>query len=99
MYRYGDGTQFPLEENFIDTLTAAVEACAGAYTPIADLDDRKERAREGKRQADKELARLVELETAMEATGDKFGPATSSVRTPDEPRRRSSRSQRRRSPR
>lgn len=82
MYRYGDGTQFPLEENFIDTLTAAVEACAGAYTPIADLDDRKERAREGKRQAEKELARLAELETTMEAAGDKFGPSTGRTATP-----------------
>src|SRR5690349_7992433 len=82
MYRYGDGTQFPLEENFIDTLTAAVEACAGAYTPIADLDDRKERAREGKRQAEKELARLAELEVAMESAGDKFGPSTGRTATP-----------------
>jgi hypothetical protein len=82
MYRYGDGTQFPLEENFIDTLTAAVEACAGAYTPIADLDDRRERAREGKRQADKELLRLAELEAAMEAAGEQFGPSTGRAATP-----------------
>ena len=27
MYRYGDGTPFPLDENFIDTLTTAVETC------------------------------------------------------------------------
>jgi len=82
MYRYGDGTQFPLEENFIETLTAAVEACAGAFTPIADLDDRRERAREGRRQADKELLRLAELEAAMEATGDTFGPSTGRAATP-----------------
>jgi hypothetical protein len=82
MYRYGDGTQFPLEEDFIETLKAAVEACAGAYTPIADLDDRKERAREGKRQAEKELARLAELEVAMESAGDKFGPSTGRTATP-----------------
>jgi hypothetical protein len=82
MYRYGDGSQFPLEENFIDTLRAAVEACAGAYTPIADLDDRRERAREGKRQADKELARLAELQVAMEGAGEKFGPSTGRTATP-----------------
>jgi hypothetical protein len=82
MYRYGDGSQFPLEENFIDTLKAAVESCAAAYTPIADLDDRKERAREGRRQADKELLRLVELEAAMESAGDAFGPSTGRAATP-----------------
>jgi hypothetical protein len=82
MYRYGDGTQFPLDENFIETLTAAVEACAGAYTPIADLDERKERAREGKRQADKELARLAELSDSMEEAGNRFGPNTGRTATP-----------------
>ena len=27
MYRYGDGSPFPLDENFIETLTSAVETC------------------------------------------------------------------------
>ena len=66
MYRYGDGTPFPLDENFIDTLTAAVEACTNAFMPITELDDRRERARTGRIEADRELAKLVELEQVLQ---------------------------------
>src|SRR4029079_7671654 len=59
MYRYGDGTPFPLEENFIETLTAAVEACTNAFMPLTELDGRRERARAGRAEADRELARLT----------------------------------------
>lgn len=65
MYRYGDGTPFPLEENFIETLTAAVEACTNAFMPLTELDGRRERARAGRAEADRELARLAELEKSV----------------------------------
>jgi hypothetical protein len=65
MYRYGDGTPFPLEENFIETLTAAVEACTSAFMPLTELDGRRERARAARGEADRELARLSELEKAV----------------------------------
>jgi len=45
MYRYGDGTPFPLDENFIETLTTAVETCTNAFVPLTDLDARE---RDGK---------------------------------------------------
>lgn len=67
MYRYGDGTPFPLEENFIETLTAAVESCTNAFAPLADLDERRERAREARREADREVGRLEDLERTVSA--------------------------------
>jgi hypothetical protein len=65
MYRYGDGTPFPLEENFIETLTAAVEACTNAFMPLTELDGRRERARAGRQEADRELGRLAELDKTI----------------------------------
>jgi hypothetical protein len=65
MYRYGDGTPFPLDENFIETLTAAVEACTNAFMPLTELDGRRERSRAGRQEADRELARLAELEKTL----------------------------------
>jgi len=65
VYRYGDGTPFPLEENFIETLTSAVEACTNAFMPLTELDGRRDRARAGRAEADKELARLAELDKAL----------------------------------
>ncbi len=65
MYRYGDGTPFPLEENFIETLTAAVEACTNAFMPLTELDGRRERARAGRQEADRELAKLADLEKTI----------------------------------
>jgi hypothetical protein len=65
VYRYGDGTPFPLEENFIETLTSAVEACTNAFMPLTELDGRRERARAGRAEADRELARLQELDKAL----------------------------------
>src|SRR5689334_22224160 len=65
MYRYGDGTPFPLEENFIETLTSAVEACTNAFMPLQELDGRRERARAGRSEADRELSKLAELEKVI----------------------------------
>ncbi|HEY4243784.1 MAG TPA: hypothetical protein VGM88_28420 [Kofleriaceae bacterium] len=64
MYRYGDGTPFPLDENFIETLTLAVESCTNAFDPVTELDARREKAKEMRREGDKELTRLADLEAA-----------------------------------
>src|SRR5687767_4738873 len=85
MYRYGDGTPFPLEENFIETLTSAVEACTNAFMPLTELDGRRERARAGRAEADKELNRLTDLEKALSSAlspfmvPDKGGAQTQAV--------------------
>jgi hypothetical protein len=68
MYRYGDGTPFPLEENFIETLTAAVETCTNAFDPVAELDNRRDRAKEARREGEREGAKLEDLERALTST-------------------------------
>src|SRR5215467_7516130 len=75
MYRYGDGTPFPLDENFIETLTTAVETCTNAFVPLTELDARREKAREVRREADKELARLSDLEATVIGSLVPFVPA------------------------
>jgi hypothetical protein len=74
MYRYGDGTPFPLEENFIETLTAAVESCTNAFVPLTELDNRRERAREARREADREIGRLDDLEKSLGAALGPYAP-------------------------
>ena len=68
MYRYGDGTPFPLEENFIETLTSAVETCTNAFAPLSELDLRRERAKEARREAEREGGRLDDLENTVSAS-------------------------------
>src|SRR5215831_18011125 len=68
MYRYGDGTPFPLDENFIETLTMAVETCTNAFLPLTDLDNRRDKAKEMRKEGDKELARLNDLEANVTGT-------------------------------
>src|ERR1700742_339035 len=65
MYRYGDGTPFPLEENFIETLTSAVEACTNAFMPLTELDERRNRAKAARIEADGEINRLADLEKTL----------------------------------
>lgn len=72
MYRFGDGTAFPLEENFIDTLTQAVEACTQAFSPLAELDARREKAIVAERDSHREVERLLELERVVEAAVGQF---------------------------
>ncbi len=67
MYRYGDGTPFPLDENFIETLTMAVEACTNAFMPLTELDERREQAKTARLEADREAARLAELDRVLAA--------------------------------
>lgn len=65
MYRYGDGSPFPLDENFIETLTTAVESCTNAFVPLTELDARRQRSKDARREADMESSRLDELEKAI----------------------------------
>jgi hypothetical protein len=74
MYRYGDGTPFPLDENFIETLTAAVEACTNAFVPLTELDARREKARDVRREAERELGRLGDLEATVIGALVPFAP-------------------------
>jgi hypothetical protein len=75
MYRYGDGTPFPLDENFIETLTSAVQACTAAFKPLTELDTRRDKARESRREAEREGQRLAELDKAITAAIAPFAAA------------------------
>jgi hypothetical protein len=79
MYRFGDGTAFPLEENFIDTLTHAVEACTHAFSPLAELDLRREKAHLAERDSQREVERLLELERVVEGALGQFLPGHSAA--------------------
>ena len=67
MYRFGDGTPFPIQENFIDTLVAAVEAAAGTFAAAAEIEERRDKAREARKEAEDDLRRFGQMEGAIEA--------------------------------
>jgi hypothetical protein len=88
MYRYGDGTPFPLDENFIETLTTAVETCTNAFLPLAELDTRRDRARDTRKGGDRETAKLADLERDTLAAlasylGDKKPPTSITAQLAD----------------
>lgn len=66
MYRFGDGTPFPLSENFIETIVAAVDCCVALFQRDAEAEARVERQRLTKRAADDELKRLDALKILIE---------------------------------
>lgn len=66
MYRYGDGTPFPFEDNFIDIVGAAVDACAAMFGAAAQLEGLRQKAQQAKRDADAEGAKLASLERSIE---------------------------------
>lgn len=66
MFRFGDGSPFPLRENFIETLVAAVDCCVAIYQAEARVDEHHARQREAQRQAAEELRRLESLHGIIE---------------------------------
>jgi hypothetical protein len=84
MYRFGDGTPFPLLENFIETLVAAVDCCVALYQVEARIEEQHARVRDATRRAADEMHRLDALhgliETALApliARGDQAGSRAS----------------------
>jgi hypothetical protein len=67
MYRFGDGTPFPIQENFIDTLLAAIDASVGTFAAAVEIEERREKARAVRRQVEDELRRLGGIEQAIES--------------------------------
>ncbi|MEM9491932.1 MAG: hypothetical protein AAGC55_22495, partial [Myxococcota bacterium] len=65
-YLYGDATPFPLQENFIDTISAATDACVALFTLDEELGERRRNATQLRKQAEEELNRLGVLSTALE---------------------------------
>lgn len=66
MYRFGDGTPFPLRENFIDTIVAAVDGCVALYRVEVEVEERMLRLREAEKSATEELRRFEALKGLIE---------------------------------
>lgn len=66
MYRFGDGTPFPLRENFIETLVAAVDCCVAVYQVQARIEEHEARVHEARRSAAEEMRRLDALAGLIE---------------------------------
>ncbi len=66
MYRFGDATPFPLEENFIDTLLAATDAVAALFRADAAAEVKRQEAEAAGREARAELERLGNIAHAIE---------------------------------
>lgn len=71
MLRYGDGTPFPFEEEFLDLLVDAVEACATMLASTANLDRRRVEAEAVLQAIGEEERRLLMFERAV-ASACKF---------------------------
>ncbi|HTM20290.1 MAG TPA: hypothetical protein VL172_07285 [Kofleriaceae bacterium] len=66
MYRYGDATPFPLEENFIETVQAATDACVALFRADHDAVERRHKADAAGQEARAELERLGLVARAIE---------------------------------
>jgi hypothetical protein len=66
MYRFGDGTPFPLRENFIETIVAAVDCCVSLYQLEQEAEARQQRMSEARKSAADELKRLDALKALIE---------------------------------
>jgi hypothetical protein len=75
MYRYGDGTPFPFDDNFIELIPAVIDACVTMCGAAVHLEGLRAKAKEARRDADAEAAQLGRLEQALEAAVAPVGPA------------------------
>lgn len=76
MYRFGDGTPFPVQENFIETLLSAIDACVGTFAAAAEIDERREKTRVARKDAEDELRKMGVMEKALESA---MAPAKPSI--------------------
>jgi hypothetical protein len=68
MYRYGDATPFPFEENFIDTICAATDACVALFLADATAEARRNKVQTVRKHAADELKKLEILGRTIEAS-------------------------------
>jgi hypothetical protein len=82
MYRFGDGTPFPIQENFIETLLAAVDACVGTFAAAAEIEDRREKTRVARKEAEDELRKVDLMEKAIEQAVAPMMPSVDRAASP-----------------
>lgn len=75
MYRYGDGTPFPFDDDFIDLIPAVIDACVAMFGAAVHLEGQRAKAKDARRDADADAAQLAGLEQALEAAVAPLHPA------------------------
>lgn len=80
-YRYGDATPFPIEDNFIETIVAAVDACVALFEADVAAEERRRKAKSVRDLAAAELRRIEILEHALEAALAPLVPEGKPTRT------------------
>ena len=65
-YLYGDATPFPLEDNFLETLAAATDACVALFQIDWELEERRQRAAGIREHESRELDRLEILSQVID---------------------------------
>jgi hypothetical protein len=84
MYRFGDGTPFPVQENFIETLLSAIDACVGTFAAAAEIDERREKTRVARKEAEEELRKIGLLEKALETAVAPAKPSIDRLSSPSQ---------------
>jgi hypothetical protein len=65
MLRYGDGSPFPFDEDFLGIVVDAVDACTAMFEAADELEQKRAKARESRRDLDAEDRRLEVLEKSI----------------------------------
>ncbi len=77
-YLYGDASPFPLDENFIDTLVAAVDACVALFRADQEVNARKEKVANIEKYTRQEQEYLDALARSVEKALAPFMPEDAS---------------------
>lgn len=83
-YLYGDATPFPLDENFVETLSMATDACVALFLEETAEHERRTKLRKAQKDADRALASLDALEEAVEHAVDPVRLGDRATSTSDE---------------
>lgn len=65
-YLYGDATPFPLEENFLETLAAAADACVALFQIDGEVEDRRQQTAGIREHVSREIEHLEILSQVID---------------------------------
>lgn len=82
-YLFGDATPFPLEENFIETISAAVDSCVALFQLDVEQSERHRSAQAVVDQAEKDLEKLSNLARAVDRALAPMLPKGEAAGTPE----------------
>ena len=77
-YLYGDATPFPFRHNFIETLCAATDVCVALFRAELQVEDGRQKASALRANCERELKRLHQLGTSIEAAVQPLLPTSKS---------------------